>query len=173
VHNLVRDLRPDVVAVFGTSLIKEALLSQPVPFINLHGGLSPWYRGADCTFWALYHGEPERVGCTLHFINLGIDTGDLIAHVQPEITADDDELTLFWRGVRDSADVYGKVLEAMAKGEQLGQRQPEKGRLFQVKDRLWRHERKLSRLMAGGLLHHRTAAARVDYFVRSEQSGAS
>ena len=51
--------------------------------VNLHGGLSPEYRGADCTFWALYNGEPENVGCTLHYINEGIDTGDLIAHISP------------------------------------------------------------------------------------------
>ena len=54
-----------MIAVFGTSLIRGALLSRArLGIFNLHGGLSPQYRGADCTFWALYNGEPERVGCT-------------------------------------------------------------------------------------------------------------
>jgi len=66
--------------------------------INLHGGLSPEYRGADCTFWALHNQEPEKIGCT--YITLcGIDTGNIIAHVSPEIKETDDELTLFWRAV--------------------------------------------------------------------------
>src|SRR4051812_30955309 len=53
-------LKPDVIAVFGTSLIRGRLLTKGrLGIFNLHGGLSPRYRGADCTFWALYNGEPE------------------------------------------------------------------------------------------------------------------
>jgi methionyl-tRNA formyltransferase len=60
-------LQPDVIAVFGTSLIRGPLLSKGrLGIFNLHGGLSPQYRGADCTFWALYNGEPDRLACTLH-----------------------------------------------------------------------------------------------------------
>ena len=95
---------PDVIAVFGTALIRGPLLERGrLGMLNLHGGLSPEYRGADCTFWALYNGEPEKIGCTLHFINAGIDTGNLVAHVCPAVGEGDDELTLFWRAVRDSA----------------------------------------------------------------------
>ena len=80
-------LDPDVIAVFGTSLIKGPLLELGRRgIVNLHGGLSPEYRGADCTFWALYNGEPEKVGCTIHFIDAGIDTGKLIAHVSPDVS---------------------------------------------------------------------------------------
>jgi len=67
---LVDRLKPDVIAVFGTSLIRDPLLSRGrLGIINLHGGLSPKYRGVDCTFWALYNGEPEQIGCTVHFID--------------------------------------------------------------------------------------------------------
>ncbi len=98
---LAERLQPDVIAVFGTSLIRGPLLGMGrFGMVNLHGGLSPEYRGADCTFWALYNGEPEKVGCTIHFIDAGIDTGKLIAHVSPEVKPGDDELTLFWRAVQ-------------------------------------------------------------------------
>ena len=107
---------------------------------NLHGGLSPEYRGADCTFWALYNGEPEKVGCTLHWVDAGIDTGGLIAHVSPEIRSDDDELSLFWRSVQTSAEVYTQFVQALAAGERFGQVQPHKGRLYQVKQRGLRHD---------------------------------
>ncbi len=87
--------------MFGTSLIRGDLLSEGrLGIINLHGGLSPEYRGADCTFWALYNGEPEKIGCTLHYIDAGIDTGRLIAHISPEVREGDGELELFWRAVR-------------------------------------------------------------------------
>ncbi|HUH93123.1 MAG TPA: formyl transferase [Casimicrobiaceae bacterium] len=158
-------LRPDVIAVFGTSLIRGPLLTRGrLGIFNLHGGLSPHYRGADCTFWALYNGEPAQVGCTLHRIDAGIDTGTLIAHVSPEVTERDDELTLFWRGVRDSAEAYVEMLDRLERGEALGQRQPERGRLYQVRQRGWREERELARRMRNGLLKGLALPPRVRWY---------
>jgi methionyl-tRNA formyltransferase len=158
-------LQPDVIAAFGTSLIRGPLLDRGrLGIFNLHGGLSPHYRGADCTFWALYNGEPDQVGCTLHRIDPGIDTGTLIAHVRPEVGECDDELTLFWRGIRDSAEVYVEMLERLERGEQLGQPQVEKGRLYQVRQRGWREERQLAAQMKNGLLRGLKLPARVRWF---------
>jgi hypothetical protein len=165
VSALVDELRPDIIAVFGTGLIRGPLLGAGrLGIINLHGGLSPHYRGSDCTFWALYNGEPDQVGCTLHFIDPGIDTGNLIAHICPEVTESDDELTLFWRGVRDSAEIYAQCLERLGRGETLGQRQSEKGRLYLFKHRTWRHERELQAKLRGGLLKGVLLPARVRWF---------
>ena len=158
-------LRPDVIAVFGTSLIRGPLLERGrLGIFNLHGGLSPHYRGADCTFWALYNGEPEQVGCTLHRIDAGIDTGALVAHVCPEVREGDDELTLFWRGIRDSAEVYVQMLDRLERGERLGEAQAEKGRLYQVRQRGWAEERRLAERMAAGLLRGVHLPARVSWF---------
>jgi methionyl-tRNA formyltransferase len=166
---LADSLQPDVIAVFGTSLIRGPLLTRGrLGIFNLHGGLSPQYRGADCTFWALYNGEPDRVGCTLHRIDAGIDTGALVAHVSPEVTEGDDELTLFWRSVRDSAEVYVEMLVRLERGEELGQRQPGKGRLYQVKQRRWREERRLAKRMRDGLLHGIALPPRVRWYPAAE-----
>lgn len=162
---LADKLQPDVIAVFGTSLIKGELLNKGrLGIVNLHGGLSPHYRGADCTFWALHNGEPEQVGCTLHFIDAGIDTGNLIAYVSPEVKEDDDELTLFWRAVRDSAEVYAELFDRLEHGEQFGQGQAEKGRLYQVKDRGLRHEQYLEKKMREGMLNGVNMPPRVRWF---------
>jgi hypothetical protein len=147
-HPAVLDLaesdHPDLICVFGTSLIRGPLLER-FTLVNLHGGLSPEYRGADCTFWALHNGEPEKVGCTLHYIDAGIDTGRLIAHVCPAVHEGDDELTLFWRAVQDSAEVYAELLARLAGGQKIGQSQKERGRLYQVRDRTWASEQRLAR----------------------------
>jgi methionyl-tRNA formyltransferase len=167
VVELAERLGPDIIAVFGTSLIKGPLLKMGRQgIVNLHGGLSPEYRGADCTFWALYNGEPEKVGCTLHFIDKGIDTGNLIAHVCPEVKPGDDELTLFWRSVMDSADAYAELFERLGRGESFGQSQPGKGRLYQVKDRGLSHERELDRRLRDGLLDGVDLPKRVSWFSR-------
>lgn len=164
-------LKPDVIAVFGTSLIRGPLLTKGrLGIFNLHGGLSPRYRGADCTFWALYNGEIDQIGCTLHRIDAGIDTGDLIAHVSPEVAEGDDELTLFWRAVRDSADAYAELIERLERGERLGRPQLEKGRLYQVKQRGWREERLLAMRMKNGLLRESQLPGRLRWFVVSQST---
>ncbi len=163
-------LQPDLLAVFGTSLIRGELLHKGrLGIANLHGGLSPEYRGADCTFWALYNGEPEKIGCTLHWIDAGIDTGRLIAHISPEIRPDDDELTLFWRGVRDSAAVYAELMHRLAVGERFGQNQPGRGRLYQVKQRGLQHEHRVDRLLKDGLLGQ-VHAQRVSWFPKQTEA---
>jgi methionyl-tRNA formyltransferase len=165
------DLQPDLVCVFGTSLIRGSLLEGGrLGIVNLHGGLSPEYRGADCTFWALHNGEPEKVGCTLHYINAGIDTGKLIAHVCPEVKPGDDELTLFWRAVRDSADAYAQFVRRLAAGERFGEPQSGKGRLYQVRERGLRHERTLRSRMAGGMLSTLRLPRRVTWFTTDKAS---
>jgi len=162
---LARELKPDLLCVFGTSLIRGDLLKEGrLGIANLHGGLSPEYRGADCTFWALYNGEPEKIGCTLHWIDPGIDTGGLIAHISPEIGAGDDELKLFWRAVQSSAEVYAEFVRRLGEGEGFGQRQPHKGRLYQVKQRGLRQERVVDRKLRDGLLRGLDLGKRVTWF---------
>jgi methionyl-tRNA formyltransferase len=156
---------PDLIVVFGTSLLKGELLEKGrLGIINLHGGLSPEYRGADCTFWALHNQEPEKVGCTIHYINAGIDTGNIIAHVSPEIKETDDELTLFWRAVRDSTEAFAELLDRIEKGEVFGTMQTHKGSLYQVKDRGLQHENKLDDLLQNGLLKNMNLGKRVTWF---------
>ncbi len=170
VVRLADELKPVLIAVFGTSLIRGELLQKGrLGMVNLHGGLSPEYRGADCTFWALYNREPEKIGCTLHYIDTGIDTGRLIAHISPEVKPDDDELTLFWRSVKESAKVYVELMQRLACGETIGAPQPGKGRLYQVKQRGLRHERQVERLLSNGLLRNKKLGVRIQWFPKKEE----
>jgi methionyl-tRNA formyltransferase len=82
----MRALEPDVVLVFGTGLLKQRLIDTfPGRILNIHLGLSPYYRGAGTNFWPLVNGEPEYCGATIHFLDAGVDTGPIIAHVRPDI----------------------------------------------------------------------------------------
>lgn len=86
----MRRLEPDVVLVFGTGILRQPLIDVfPGRIINLHLGLSPYYRGAGTNFWPLVNGEPEYCGATVHFLDAGVDTGAIIAHVRPAMTRDD------------------------------------------------------------------------------------
>ncbi|MBI4346962.1 MAG: hypothetical protein HY553_08920, partial [Elusimicrobia bacterium] len=83
-------IAPDVLVVFGTGLLRRPLLDEfGGRLVNLHLGLSPYYRGAGTNFWPLVNREPEYVGATVHVLDAGIDTGPIIAHVRPDIAAGD------------------------------------------------------------------------------------
>jgi len=72
--------------VFGASYIKGELCDRLVSAgaINLHIGISPFYRGAACNFWALHDRRPELVGATIHMLSKGLDSGDMLFHAVPE-----------------------------------------------------------------------------------------
>jgi methionyl-tRNA formyltransferase len=86
----MRSARPDVVLVFGTGMLKQPFIDAFAGrIINIHLGLSPYYRGAGTNFWPLVNGEPEYCGATIHFLDAGVDSGPIIAHVRPEMRAGD------------------------------------------------------------------------------------
>tara|TARA_B100001029_G_C14942187_1_gene383832 strand:- start:73 stop:810 length:738 start_codon:yes stop_codon:yes gene_type:complete len=72
--------------VFGSSYIKGKLLSYLIKkkAINIHMGLSPYYRGTDCNFWALYDGNKEKVGATIHMLSAKLDGGRIIEYGYPD-----------------------------------------------------------------------------------------
>ena len=56
----LRELRPDVVVVYGTRIIeRDTLASVAAPFINYHAGINPKYRGQNGAYWARSNGDPD------------------------------------------------------------------------------------------------------------------
>ncbi len=83
-----------VVIVSGTSILKPRLLRLAPVFINIHAGLTPRYRGAHGAFWAVWEGRPELAGVTVHLIDPGIDTGDIVAQTTIALEPGDNPRTL-------------------------------------------------------------------------------
>ena len=88
---LLPALNSDVYVVFGASYIKGWLIDFLVEnkAINIHMGVSPYYRGSSCNFWAAYDGHPELVGATIHLLSKGLDSGDMLYHALPKAQAVD------------------------------------------------------------------------------------
>ena len=78
-------LESDLYIVFGSSYIKGELIDFLIKkkTINIHMGVSPYYRGNDCNFWALNDGNPHLVGSTIHLISKGVDNGNILYHAMP------------------------------------------------------------------------------------------
>ncbi|MBN2141010.1 MAG: hypothetical protein JW718_08395 [Desulfovibrionaceae bacterium] len=76
---LIKELRPDVVVVFGAGrLSAEVLAACPRATVNLHGGDPEQYRGLDSHLWAIYHNDFGDLASTLHMINERLDDGDIV-----------------------------------------------------------------------------------------------
>ncbi len=84
--NIIKEaLSVDYIIVFGSSFIKSPLIDILITkkAINIHIGISPYYRGSATNFWALYDNNPHYVGATIHLLDRGIDSGDILFHTFP------------------------------------------------------------------------------------------
>ncbi|WP_163337116.1 methionyl-tRNA formyltransferase [Desulfopila sp. IMCC35008] len=84
-HEIIKQYKPDIfISVASPIIFKEQLINIPkLDTINIHNAPLPNYRGMLPNFWQLYHDE-KQAGMTIHRINTGIDTGDmLLQHFTP------------------------------------------------------------------------------------------
>lgn len=80
----------DRVFLFGSSIIRDPILTHfPDNIVNIHLGLSPYYRGSATNFWPLVDGLPECVGATVHHATAKVDGGRILAQARPRIEAGD------------------------------------------------------------------------------------
>lgn len=75
-ESLLRELMPDVVIINATRIITERILGCiAAPFVNMHSGITPKYRGVHGAYWALVASDTKACGVTVHLVDRGIDTG--------------------------------------------------------------------------------------------------
>ena len=103
----IKNLNPDVICVvaYGKILPKEILDIPEKGCINVHGSLLPKYRGAAPIQWAVLNGD-KITGITTMFMDIGMDTGDMILKKKVEIGEDETTGELWER----LADLGGKAL---------------------------------------------------------------
>jgi len=155
----------DTLVVYGTNLLKPPLLDAFAGrMVNLHLGLSPYYRGTATNFYPLLNEEPQYVGATIHLIDAGIDTGPIVRHARPTITAGDAPHTLGCKAILAGIEAMIATLHDLQDGRvhSTPQWRPKNARLYLRKDyhprqvvelyRKWDHgliERYLERLRRG------------------------
>jgi methionyl-tRNA formyltransferase len=83
-------LEPDILVAYGCSIIKGELLEFFAGrFLNVHLGLSPYYRGGGTNMWPIVNKEPQYIGATFMYIDSGIDTGEVIHQIRANYQAED------------------------------------------------------------------------------------
>lgn len=130
----VRELSPDIVCVNGTNLLRDPMLdlipALRLGIINLHTGLSPYSRGGNCNLFMLLERHPELAGITIHHIDRGIDSGDIIITARAAIEPDDTYELIEAKNYRLGIDMMVVAIRQLAEGRAARVKQWLEGKLF-------------------------------------------
>ncbi|WP_157753498.1 formyl transferase [Thiomicrorhabdus chilensis] len=89
----VKQIKPDVVVLNGTRIVSSDLLNScDATFINTHCGITPAYRGVHGGYWALVNNDAKNAGVTIHVVDTGIDTGDIVFQKNIKVSKSDNFL---------------------------------------------------------------------------------
>ena len=115
--NKIKVLAPDVICVvaYGKILPKEILEIPKLGCINVHASLLPKYRGAAPIQWAILNGD-KTTGITTMYMDIGMDTGDIILTEKTQI-GDEETTGELWERL---SIMGGKVLVRTLKSIENG-----------------------------------------------------
>lgn len=110
-------VQPDLVVLAGFMRILkgEFLRAFPQRVVNIHPSLLPAFTGLEAWKQALDYGV-KFTGCTVHFVDQGVDTGPIIAQQTVPVLSRDDEQTLHARIQIAERQLYPLAISALARG---------------------------------------------------------
>ena len=133
-RTILQELSPAVIVVNGTRLLDKGVLNAVGSiFLNTHVGITPLYRGTHGGYWALASGDREHCGVTVHKIDTGIDTGEIVSQARIEPVASDNFYTYPLLQIAYARELLKAAIRD-ALEDKLGTIPPPTGR-----SRLWSH----------------------------------
>jgi methionyl-tRNA formyltransferase len=132
--NLVEELQPDIVVSVGyRHILPERILEIPEKgCINLHPAYLPYNRGANPNVWSIIEDSPA--GVTLHYMDDGIDTGDIIARKKVETNFDDTGKSLYERLEQAQFELFTENWSEIESGDVETVSQDEDGTYHEVQE---------------------------------------
>lgn len=98
----------------GYRLIVRRPVLDRLPIVNLHIAYLPFNRGADPTLWSVLEATPA--GVTIHYMDEGVDTGDVIAQRAVTLADDDTLATAYAKLQAAMTDLFREQWPAIAAG---------------------------------------------------------
>ena len=137
-ETVISKLLPDILITLRAPILSNELIRIPkIAAVNLHIGVAPAYRGNDTIFWPLYYKDFGNIGGTIHHLSEGVDRGNILAQVKPELHPFDGEIRLEYKTIcqlREALLIFLKKVESG--GVNLsGKAQESIGRNFKSADR--------------------------------------
>ncbi len=123
----LRSLKPDLGVVLGTRVLRPPIFDIPrLGCVNLHKGRVPDYRGMPPGFWELYDGAASA-GVTVHFVDEGLDTGDVLAEKEIPIHPKETPESLVSKLNIEGAQLLAEVVSQICQGTSRRSPQPSSG----------------------------------------------
>ncbi|AGA68735.1 formyltetrahydrofolate-dependent phosphoribosylglycinamide formyltransferase [Desulfitobacterium dichloroeliminans LMG P-21439] len=117
-----------VLAGFMRVLSKEFLQACQIPVINIHPSLLPAFQGLHAQRQAVEYGV-KLSGCTVHYVDEGLDSGPIILQEAVAVLPDDTEASLSDRILEVEHRIYPEAVKLVATG-----RVSRQGRVVEILD---------------------------------------
>ena len=117
--DLLKTYQIDYILLFGTSIIKPIILDAfPERVLNLHLGLSPYYKGSGTNFFPIANNEFECLGATIHVAIKKVDAGAILHQVRlKEFSEKDSVHSLGNRVIEKAGRIYPLVVKQYMEGK--------------------------------------------------------
>ena len=138
IQKKIENINPKLIVVFSTSILKEDFINKfKGNIINIHAGLSPYYRGSGTNVFPFYNKELEFVGMTVHHISSGIDSGDIVVQGRPKWDREDTTHTIGCKNIILAVDLVSKTIDYFFQNGKLTKGKAQdlsRGHLYYKKD---------------------------------------
>ena len=135
----IKEREIDIIVNASGGVFRREMVEAPkIGILNAHLGYLPPLRGMNALEWSLFYGN--RIGVTLHFIDTGIDTGDILLFREIEIEKNDSIASIRAKSLAVNVDVMIEGIKGLVDGTITRRPQrPEEGKqYFAMHDRLKR-----------------------------------
>ena len=117
----LRSLSPDLGVIVGGRIVKPNILGVPKHgVLNKHSAILPKHRGLSGEYWCLYYEDFEHLGVTVHYVDPGLDSGNIL--VQKKLVFEKGDTP---QSLRFKSEVLGR--EAIVDAVRLIERTGTKG----------------------------------------------
>jgi folate-dependent phosphoribosylglycinamide formyltransferase PurN len=119
----LKKFSPDMAVVFGTNILKPEILRACKKIINIHLGLSPYYNGSSTNFWPMYEMKYEYVGVTVHHVDEGVDTGNILGQTRALIDKNDTPHSIGNKNIILGVNLVKQILPYLQRSNIVGLKQ--------------------------------------------------
>lgn len=110
----VKSQQFDLAISYGVHMLSKELLEvMPEHSWNIHGGLSPWYKGNTTLFWPFVMLRPNWAGMTVHRLSVRLDAGDIVHHAVPTLNYGDGLHDVACKAVAQVAEDLVEILKTI------------------------------------------------------------
>lgn len=140
VRQAISRVGPDLLLSYGVHMLdSKTLAAARGERWNIHGGLSPWYRGVITHFWPSYFLEPQMTGMTVHDLSGDIDHGQVVHQTAAPLIRGDGLHELACRAVMALIEELPALVNRLSETESLSKKSHKTtGRIWRASD--WRAE---------------------------------